>query len=166
MEKFLAKIEIIGVNPYVELPPKILTSLHKTSGKEKGPIQVKGTLQGKPYKQTLVKFKGMWRLYLNNIMREASQTKVGDTVTIEIAFDPEPRLVPPPPQFIEALNKNPKAKQAFEKLPPSHQKEFNRYLSFIKTEETLKKNIEKVLRYLSGEEVKGPLFYKRNFFGT
>jgi len=40
-------------------------------------------------------------------------------------------------------------------LTPSREKEILRYLNFVKTEESLVRNIEKVAQYLSGETPKG-----------
>lgn len=157
MYTFSTNIKIIDINPYVEIPPEILQLLFKDAQKETSPIQIKGTIQGKPFIQTVVKFRGLWRLYLNTPMREASQTKVGDKVTIEIVYDPKPRTVPMPQAFTSALNNNSKAKEAFQKLPPYRQKEIIRYLGFLKSKEALTRNIEKTIRFLTGKK-KGVLY--------
>ena len=60
MNEFIAEIEIIGINPFVSVPENILTELFKNAGKVKGPIPIRGFLNGKPYQQTLVKYKGKW----------------------------------------------------------------------------------------------------------
>lgn len=159
MQKFTATIQKIDINPYVPIPCDILSQILKDAGKEKGPIPVRGTLQGKPFIQTLVKFCKLWRLYINTPMCAASHTKVGDTVTIEICFDPSPRMIPTPKLFTEALAKNKIAKEAFEKLPPYRQKEINRYLANLKSEEKLKYNIERTIQFLLGEKIKGVLYY-------
>ena len=44
MLSFKANIEIIGINPYVLLPDKVLLALFKQAGKDKGPIPVKGKI--------------------------------------------------------------------------------------------------------------------------
>ena len=72
MESFTAKIYKIGVNPYMLLPLKVLKTLFVEAGKDKGPIPVRGTLNGKKFTQTLVKYSGKWRLYLNTPMRKAA----------------------------------------------------------------------------------------------
>jgi uncharacterized protein YdeI (YjbR/CyaY-like superfamily) len=153
MLSFSAEIFIIGVNPYVFLPENILQELFVHSGKNKGAIPVKGKINGKDFVQTLVRYQGFWRLYINGIMRKAAGVNVGDTVDIEIIFDPVLREIPMHPQFQKALGKNEKAKKMFESFSPSRRKEINRYLHSIKTEEILKKNIERIVRYLAGEKV-------------
>ena len=155
MESFTAKILIIGINPYVGIPEDVLDALFKQAGKTKGPIPIRGRLNGKEFLQTLVKYQGAWRLYLNTPMRRDAAIDVGDNAIIEIEFDPEPRIVPMHPKFARALSKNKVAKAAFEKLTPSRQKEILRYLNSMKTEESLVRNIEKVIQYLSGKKPSG-----------
>ena len=155
MESFTAKILKIGINPYVGLPEDSLNTLFKQADKNKGPIPVRVTLNGKRFKQTLVKYQGAWRLYLNTQMRQAAGIDVGDDAKVEIEFDPEPRIVPTHPKFAQALSKNREAKAAFERLARSRQKEILRYLNSMKTEESLVRNIEKVIQHLLGQKPKG-----------
>jgi hypothetical protein len=149
---FSAKIFKIGVNPYVLLPSDILNRIFQQSGKNKSPIPVLGTINGNKFIQTLVKFKGKWRLYLNTPMRKAAGIDVGDIANVRIEFDPEPRILPMHPKLLYALSKNKKVKETFERLAPYRQKEIIRYLGFLKNEDSVKRNIEKIIRHLSGKE--------------
>ena len=150
---FSAKIKIIGVNPYVLLPENILSELFKKFGKNTGAIPVKGTINGKKFIQTLVKYQETWRLYINGIMRKAAGVDVGDIVHIEITYDPISREIPMNPGLRDALEKNKKAQNAFKKYSASRRKEINRYLNNVKTQETLLKNIDRIVRHLAGEKV-------------
>lgn len=161
MQKFVAEIYIIGVNPYVFIPPTDLKQIQNTAEKNKGPIPVKGKINGKPFIQTLIKYAGEWRLYLNTPIRRVTNTQVGDKVKVEIEFDSKPRLVQTPPQLAQALEKNKMAKDAFEKLPAYRQKEIKRYIAHLKSEQTIARNIEKIIKYLRGKEVKGVLFGRK-----
>jgi hypothetical protein len=152
MLSFSAKIQIIGVNPYVLLPKKVLEGIFKQAGKNKGAIQVKGTLNKKPFLQNLVKYSGKWRLYLNGPMRIAAGIDVGDTAHVKIEFDPKPRIIPVHPKLEAALKKNKKAKEVFDQLSPSRQKEIVRYISFLKSEGSVDKNIKRAIHFLSGKE--------------
>src|ERR1700730_16301803 len=116
---FSAKIFIIGVNPYVLLPPAVLAELFKQAGKDKGPIAIHGTLNGHKYIQTLVKYSGKWRLYLNTPMRKAAKIDVGDIAKVTIKFDPRERTIAMHPKLQLAFSKNKKAKGVFDKLSPS-----------------------------------------------
>jgi hypothetical protein len=134
----------------VDPPDDVLTAIFESAGKSKGPIPVRGTLNGAGFIQTLVKFKGGWRLYINGAMLENSGLNVGDAATIEIEFDPEPRSVPMPERFAEALANDRKARTAFENLAPSRQKEILKYLGALKTSQALEKNVRLVLQQLRG----------------
>lgn len=100
---FSATLFKLGVNPCVDIPEDILKELLKQTGREKGPIPVKGRLNGREFTQTAVRFQGAWRLYLNMYMRQATVIEVGDQATVEIAFDPEPRVEPMEHSFAQAL---------------------------------------------------------------
>ena len=81
-------------------------------------------------------------------MRKKADVAVGDMIHLTLALDTEPREIPMPTAFAAALESNEKAKAAFEKLPPSHQKEILTYLNYLKKPETLKRNVEKVMKSL------------------
>lgn len=150
--KFKAKIEIIGVNPFVYLPQRVLDAVFTQANKDKGKIPVNIKVDGHKFKQTLVKYSGYWRLYLNTPMRKKSGKDTGDTVTIEIAYDPRKRSIAPHPGLVKALNANTAAKQKFDTLSPSLQLEIVRYISFLKTEESIKRNIKRAVNFLLGKE--------------
>ena len=54
MKSFSAKIQIIGVNPYVLLPAAILKDIFQKAGKDKGAIPVQLKIGGKDFIQNLV----------------------------------------------------------------------------------------------------------------
>ena len=150
MKSFSAKIFIIGINPYVLLPAPVLKEIFHHAGKNKGPVPVQGTLNGKEFKQTLVKYSGKWRLYLNMPMRKAAGIDVGDIADVQIEFDPQPRIIPTNPKLEQALNKNKKVKDAFDKLAPYRQKEIVRYINTMRTEESGRRNIKRIIQHLKG----------------
>jgi hypothetical protein len=152
MKSFSAEIFKIGVNPYVFLPEEILNYLFKKAGKEKGYIPVHLIINKQKFIQHLVKYSGEWRLYLNTPMRKTAGKDVGDIIHIKIDFDAEERITPMHSKFENALNKNKKAKDCFNGLTPSRQKEILRYLNNLKSEETLDKNIERAINFLKGED--------------
>jgi hypothetical protein len=152
MHTFSAKIEIIGVNPFVFVPAKILQQIFNLAGKTKGHIPIKGTINRKEYKQTLVKYQGEWRLYVNTTMLKDSPKRIGEAITLTVQFDPESREVVPHTNFVQALAKNKAAKVVFEQLSPSRQLEIVRYISKLKTEEARAKNIQRAIDFLLGKE--------------
>ncbi len=152
MFRFTAEIEIIGINPFVFVPGDILREIFELSGKNKGPIPVKGTINNKAYTQTLVKYSGEWRLYINTIMLKNSPKRIGETIDLTIAYDPESREIEAPENFVKALNANEEAKAVFEQMSASKQLEIVRYLSRLKSEEVRNKNIERAINFLLGKE--------------
>jgi hypothetical protein len=149
--KLRAVIEIIGVNPFVPIPETILGTIFKDAGKNKGFIPVTGTVNNNPYKQTLVKYKGLWRLYINTTMLKNSPDRIGEEIEITIAFDPLKRTINPHPKLVEALKNNIEAKDVFDKLSPSKRHEIIRYISFLKSEESIDRNIKRALDFLLGK---------------
>ena len=149
--KFEAEIEIIGINPFVFVPDKILASIFKQAGKDKGPIPVCGTINTKSYRQTLVRFSGEWRFYINTAMLSNSPKRIGETIEITIEFDPSDRTVKSHPTFEKALKENKEAQNKFDRLRPSLQLEIVRYISFLKTEESIKRNVFKAMDFLLGK---------------
>jgi hypothetical protein len=152
MRSFSSKVQIIGVNPFVLLPASVLKKLFLQAGKDKGPIPVKGKLNGNAFIQTLVKYSGKWRLYLNTPMRKTAGIDTGEIANVEIEFDPEPRIIKMHTKLKDALSKNKEARKAFEKLPPYRQKEIVRYIGFLKNEESIERNVTKVIQHLLGKQ--------------
>jgi hypothetical protein len=152
MKSFSAEIFKIGINPYVSLPEEILSYIFKKAGKERGYIPVYLIINKEKFIQHLVKYSGEWRLYLNTPMRKAAGKDVGDIIDIHIDFDAQERTTPMNTKFGAALNKNKKAKERFNSLPPSRQKEILRYLNNLKTEESLNRNIQRAIDSLTGKE--------------
>jgi hypothetical protein len=84
MSSFKAVIELIGINPFVFIPERVLEKIFKEGGRNKGLIPVCGTINGAPFKQTLVKYCGHWRLYINTSMLKNSPKRIGEHITIAI----------------------------------------------------------------------------------
>ncbi len=149
---FSAIIEIIGINPYVFVPETILQEIFKQANKQKGPIPVKGAINEKDYKQTLVKYSGYWRLYINLKMLKNSPKRIGETIQVTIAFDPEDRSLQLQEKLVAAFSENTDAKKVFDGLSSSKQQEIIRYISRLKTEESIIRNVQKTINFLNGKE--------------
>ncbi len=152
MFKFKAELAIIGVNPYVFVPEPILNSLFTLAGKRAGNIPIHGKINGKEFQQTLVKYNGFWRLYVNTNMLKNSPKRIGEEVDFEIHFDPSDRSIPMPEQLQLALDLHPDAKAVFLALSPSRKNEIVRYIARLKSPEILEKNINRAISFLQGKE--------------
>ena len=143
---FEAKIYKVGINPCVDVPLRITDKMIPA----KGYIPIKGKIKAHPFQQTLVTVKDSpYRLYVNGPMLKGSGTKLGDKVKFIIEQNFEPKIEPMPNQFENKLNEK-GLMPAFKKLTPGRQKEVLRYLNFLKTEESLTRNIDKVISQLGG----------------
>jgi uncharacterized protein DUF1905/bacteriocin resistance YdeI/OmpD-like protein len=149
---------MVGVNPCVKVPQKICDKLIAT----KGYIPIKGTIEDHFFQQTLcpVKSEG-YRLYVNGPMLKGSQLKVGDTAHFLIEQDSLERNKnhPMPKGFKQTLEQH-GLLELFLQLAPSRQKEINRYLNNLKTEESLQRNIDKMIKVLKGKE-SSPLYPRK-----
>ena len=155
MYRFSGRIFKIGINPCLIPPQSVMESLFTDAGKRSGSIPVMGELNGAPYTQTLMKFSGDWRFYINAPMLKAAGLQNGDMARVEIAYDARSRTVPLGVQLKEALAKDKAAKRAYDALPPHRQKEINRYLAGLKTETTLQRNIVIIVDSLAGRGTTG-----------
>lgn len=149
--EWTAELELLGINPFVQVPEAILKAIFKQSGRDKSPIPIKGLINKKRYRQSLVKYRGAWRLYVNTTMLKNSPDRIGEKITVSIAHDPTDRSIPIHPKLLTALDQNKEAKAVFEGLPPSLQKEIVRYISFLKTEESIDKNVARAIDFLLGK---------------
>lgn len=149
MRSFRPTIEIIGINPFVFVPDDILKDIFSSAQKDRGPIPIHGVINGKPYIQTLVKYSGEWRLYINTTMLKDSPKHVGETIDICVGFDPRSRKLPLHPKLKEALDKDLHALRVFDSLIPSRRHEINRYIHNLKADATVNANVQKAIDHLN-----------------
>lgn len=149
--KFTARLEIIGINPFIFIPGEVLQEIFEASGKHKSPIPVKGTVNGLKYQQNLMKYVGEWRLYVNLTMLKDSPKRIGELLEISIEYDNSDRSIPIHPKLDQAIRENPVTLYNFENLIPSRRLELVRYINNLKTEESIQRNIDKIIRHLKGE---------------
>jgi hypothetical protein len=151
---FKARIRKEGINPYVDPP----LGTAQTLGYMGGVVPVRILLEGKPFKANLMplgvkrtkaKPGTHHRLYLHGIMRKTVGKDLGDRIKVILAADKSSRVEPMNPALAKAFKKNANARMTFPKFSPSHQKELNRYLNHLKSAEALKRNLVKVMGYLT-----------------
>ena len=151
MHQFRAQLQIIDGNPYIEVPEPVLKRIFEDAGRDRSPIPVCGSINDEPYIQTLVRFRGEWRLYVNTEMLDDSPRRIGERIDVELAFDPVERRIEVHPRFEAALAANPDAREVFEGLPASRQKEILRYLASLKRAESVERNVDRAVRFLLGD---------------
>ena len=146
MFSFKAKIYKVGINPVVEVPLRISSTMKAT----KGYIPVRGIINGFAFHQTLCPVKdAAYRLYVNGAMMKGGEVKVGDSASFKIEFDDRPpkdeiRM----PEILEKRLKKEKLLKVFNEMTPSKQKEVFKYVLSLKSEESRERNLEKVVKQL------------------
>jgi hypothetical protein len=143
--KFKAKIQAgDGGGAYVLFP--------YDTGKEfgtKGKIPVNVTFDGVAYAGSLIKYGNLLHtLGLLKAIRERIGKKPGDTVEVVVWKDEAPRTVEVPAQF-ENLLKSEGLLPVFEKLSYTHRKEYCRWISEAKKEETRTRRLAKAIEMLN-----------------
>jgi hypothetical protein len=144
---FKAKIYKVGINPVVEVPVRITATMKAV----KGYIPVKGKIEGHPFIQTLCPVKNApYRLYVNGLMLKGGAVAVGDTASFSIVqdhADRDKKAFKMSSALRKALDEH-SLYQAFKKQIPSRQKETIRYLGMLKSEESVMRNIKRVIESL------------------
>jgi hypothetical protein len=144
--RFSAKIYKVGINPCVDVPSRITKRMTPV----KGYIPVKGKIFKHEFTQTLVPVKDSeYRLYVNGPMMKGADVVVGDTASfvMEETTSTKPHDFKMPKYLEDELKRN-KLKADFLALTPYRQKEIRRYLNNLKTEESIIRNADKVIRAL------------------
>jgi hypothetical protein len=117
--------------------------------------RVRITLNGHSWKSRVAIMRGRYLLGLSNANRRAAGVVTGDEVEVELEFDPEPRVVIVPADFARALNADPIARTAYDRLPDGRKREHVRAIESAKKPETRMRRIEKALATLRDSESAG-----------
>jgi bacteriocin resistance YdeI/OmpD-like protein/uncharacterized protein DUF1905 len=148
---FEAELEIIGINPFVSVPEPVLETVFAAAGVRKGPIAICGEINGAPYQQSLVRYAGAWRLYVNTTMLKDSPRRIGERVSVSVVYDPVGRAAPASAELDRALAANPAAKAVFDALPPSRRLEIVRYIAARKSPASTERNVARAIAFLTGK---------------
>lgn len=98
---------------------------------------------------------GQHFIILTKEIRESAKIKVGDTITVSLTIDNEVEVVTAPDDLITALKKYKTAFEYFNKLAPSHKKEYIKWLDETKKIETRENRISKAIEKLNlGQRLK------------
>ena len=142
--KFKAKIEAgDGGGAYVPFPYET-----EKEFATKGKVPVKATFHGVSYTGSLIKYgKPLHVLGMPKAIRDQTGKGTGDTIEVTLWRDEEARTVEVPAQF-ERLIKKEGLRPVFEKLSYTHRKEYCRWITEAKKEETRLKRLGKAIEML------------------
>jgi hypothetical protein len=103
------------------------------------------TVNGYTWRTSVARMGGEFLVGLNKEVRTGAGVQAGDTVSLELKLDSEPRTVDVPAALAEALDADPEAKATFEGLAFTHRKEFARWIEEAKREETRARRVTQAL---------------------
>ena len=142
--KFRAVIENAwGGGAYVSVP----FDVEQVFGKKR--VKVKATLQGEPYRGSLVRMGGPHHMLpvLKEIREKIGKT-FGDEIEVVVEEDTEPRQVEVPPDLQQALESDPEARAFFAQLSYTHQREYVRWIIEAKRDQTRQDRIHRAIEML------------------
>lgn len=113
-------------------------------------VPVRGTINGFPYRGSIFPMGGGHHyMIVNKNVRAGAKAKGGETISVIMERDNEPRIITPPPDFARALKANKEARAIWEKLSYTHQKEHALAIEEAKKPETRVRRIEKAISQLA-----------------
>jgi len=114
----------------------------------KGRVAVRATFNGAPYSGSLMKYGGpQHMLGMPKAIRDQVGKRPGDTVEVVVWKDTAERNVAIPPPFEDLMRKE-GLLSFFEQLSYTHRKEYCRWISEARREETRLKRLEKAVEML------------------
>jgi hypothetical protein len=146
--KFTARPERAGPGgawTYLRIP----IDVQKEFG-TKARVSVRVTLNGAPFRTSLFPDgAGGHTMMYNKEMQKASGAGPGDAVRVTLERDAVPRTVPMPPDLKQALSRNRRAQENYEKFPPGAKKMYVGWITGAKLAETRARRIEKAVGLLA-----------------
>ncbi len=142
--KFKARIESgSGGGAYILFP----YDTEKEFG-TKGRVPIQATFDDVPYTGSLIKYGHPQHMIgLLKAIRDQIGKQPGDTISVELWKDEAPRIIEVPVAFAAAMKKA-GLLAAFEKLSYTHRKEYCRWITEAKKEETRTARLSKAIEML------------------
>jgi hypothetical protein len=143
---FTTAIEQTGTNTTgIPVPEAVVEGL---GGGKRAAVVV--TVAGHTYRSSLASMGGQAMISLSAENRSLARVAGGDEVEVEIALDTQPRQVTIPPDLAAALEGNPAARTAFERLSYSKQRWHVLNVEGAKAVDTRQRRVAKSIEILIG----------------
>jgi Domain of unknown function (DUF1905)/Bacteriocin-protection, YdeI or OmpD-Associated len=119
----------------------------------KARVPVTGTINKHPFRNSLMpEGDGTHSMMVNKMLKAAAQVSTGDLVAVVMDIDKAERKVELQGEFRKALKRAPAAKEFFEQLSYSRQREFTDWIADAKRPETKSARVAKSLERLLNRE--------------
>jgi hypothetical protein len=142
--RFETTMTLVGNNTGIEVPPEVIEALG--AGK-KPPVKV--TVNGYEYRNTVAVMGGKYMISFSSDKRAATGIQGGDPIVVDLELDTAPRTVEVPHDLLAALDAAPGAREAWERLAPSHKKAHVTAVESAKAPETRQRRIAKAVESLT-----------------
>ena len=142
--RYRTTIALVGRNTGIPVPDDVVEAL---GAGRRPPVRV--TVGGHTYRSSVATMNGQLLIALSADNRAAAGVEGGQEVDVDVELDTESRAVAPPEDLAAALAAVPGAREAFDRLAPSHQKEHVRSVEEAKKPETRERRIAKVVAAVS-----------------
>src|ERR1700690_572816 len=86
----------------------------------KGRVPVKGTINGFPFRSSLMNMGDGHMMVVNAQLRAGAQCKAGDTVAVVMELDEDERTVEVPEYLKKIIDREPKARESWSNLSFTH----------------------------------------------
>jgi hypothetical protein len=141
--KLKACVESIKGSPCIFFPYDV----EKEFG-TRGRVPVKVTFDGVPYTGSMIKYGAPQHMIpMLKAIQEQTGKSVGDTIEVVLTKDESERTVEVPEEFAKLLKKE-KLAAVFDALSFTHRKEYCRWITEAKKEETRQRRLEKAVEML------------------
>lgn len=127
----------------LEVPPQVVEAL----GAGKRPA-VTITINGHSWRSRIAIMRGRRLIGLSNANRQAAGVVTGDEVEVSVESDGEPRVVAEPADLARALDADPLARAAYNRLPYGLRLRHVRAIESAKKPETRRRRIDKTVAML------------------
>jgi len=143
--RFETTMSLSGNNTGIEVPPEVVESFG--AGK-RPPVVV--TVNGYEYRSTIAPMGGLFLIPFSSDKRAATGIRGGDPIVVDLELDTAPRTVDVTDDLAIALDATPGAREAWERLSPSHKKAHVTAIEGAKAAETRQRRIAKAIEALTG----------------
>jgi len=145
--KFRTDVEPPEPMKGLEVPDEVIEAL---GGGRRPPVII--TINGHSWKSRIATMRGRYLIGLSRANRQAADVATGDEVEVEVELDNEPRIVVEPRDLVDALDADPLARAAYDRLSYNHKREYVRAIESAKKPETRSRRIAAAVAKLRGPQ--------------
>jgi hypothetical protein len=138
--RFTATVIPSGNATAVEVPEAVMKALGPQA---RPPIAV--AINGHTWRSRLALMRGQRLVGISAANRAAAGIVEGDLVEVDLELDEAPRDIAEPPDLADALNEDPNAKAAFDRLPFGLKRKHVADIEQAKTPEVRQRRIQKLV---------------------